>query len=555
MVRQDPGAVLWAVRCPQVFPCPATPFSPLSLQLPDLLDRTCQHLRVHQDRGFVNWTVERVRPVYEAALAVAHLAWRLAERTRMCDPEYAWVGGLLAPLGWLAVSAVDPSAALACLEDADHARQASAVQKRHWGLDQAALARRLNRRWNLPPWLAALTGFLGLPVDLAQKFGAVDALFTVVQAAVVLVQQRQDTLHLDTPLSPSEAIAALGLSAAALEEMVAEDGRVEIPPDASVSFTAPSTVALLPDLLALAAENRRLAAVCTLRQLETDLDGLHDALRESRLGEAERLRAQKLNALAEFAAGAGHEINNPLAVISGQAQFLLNKLRFPRPRLLGQEEGVGNGVHETPAAAPWPGSDAEVALRKIVEQAQRIHEILREVMLFARPARPHKEPFDLGLLVREVITSLADLARQRQVRLLSAPVEQPLVLTADAAQVRMALTHLLRNAIEAAPVDGWASVRLETSAADRVEVVIEDNGEGPPPLQREHLFDPFYCGRAAGRGRGLGLPTAWRLARQHGGDVRLASLPGSPTRFVLSLARSVAEPPKEGQVLRNGADH
>ena len=169
--------------------------------------------------------------------------------------------------------------------------------------------------------------------------------------------------------------------------------------------------------------------------------------------------------------------------------------------------------------------------------------------------RPHKEPFDLGQLVREVITSLEDLAGQHQVRLLFAPVEQPLVLNADPVQVRTALTHLLRNAIEAAPVDGWASVRLETAAVDRVEVVIEDNGEGPPSLQREHLFDPFYSGRAAGRGRGLGLPTAWRLARQHGGDVRLASLPGGPTRFVLSLARLVVEPPKEGQGLRNGADH
>ena len=353
----------------------------------------------------------------------------------------------------------------------------------------------------------------------------------------------------------------IGLSAAVVDEIVAEDSRVENPPGAALSFTAPSEVALLPDLLALAAENCRLAAACTLQQLEADLDELHDALRELRLGEVERLRAQKLNALAEFAAGAGHEINNPLAVISGQAQFLLNKLRSPRPRLLGQEtegprnEDGGNGVHEVPAAVPLLGSDAEVALRKIVEQAQRIHDILREVMAFARPARPHKEPFDLGQLVREVITSLEDLAGQHQVRLLFAPVEQPLVLNADPVQVRTALTHLLRNAIEAAPVDGWASVRLETAAVDRVEVVIEDNGEGPPSLQCEHLFDPFYSGRAAGRGRGLGLPTAWRLARQHGGDVRLASLPGGPTRFVLSLARLVVEPPKEGQGLRNGADH
>ena len=167
MVRQDPAAVLWAVRCPQVFPYPATPFSPLSLQIPHLLENTCQSLRLYQDRGFVNWSLEGVRPIYEAALAGARVARRLAERTKLCDPEYAWMGGLLAPLGWLALSAVDASAAAACLADPEHARQGSTVQKRHWGLDQAALARRLCRRWNLPSWLAAITGFLGLPVDLA----------------------------------------------------------------------------------------------------------------------------------------------------------------------------------------------------------------------------------------------------------------------------------------------------------------------------------------------------------------------------------------------------
>jgi signal transduction histidine kinase len=70
-----------------------------------------------------------------------------------------------------------------------------------------------------------------------------------------------------------------------------------------------------------------------------------------------------------------------------------------------------------------------------------------------------------------------------------------------------------------------------------VDLVVEDNGTGPAPVQREHLFDPFYSGRHAGRGRGLGLPTAWRLAREHGGDVRFECRAGGPTRFVLSLPR------------------
>jgi two-component system NtrC family sensor kinase len=161
--------------------------------------------------------------------------------------------------------------------------------------------------------------------------------------------------------------------------------------------------------------------------------------------------------------------------------------------------------------------------------------MLRDLMQFARPPRPQKQIFDLGNLVLEVVTSLSDLAGERRIRLLCLPPERPVTLEADPSQVRTALTCLLRNAVEAAPEDGWAGVRVEPAAVGFINLVIEDNGPGLPPAQREHLFDPFYSGRSAGRGRGLGLPTAWRLARQHGGDVRLVGLADGPTRFVLTL--------------------
>ena len=67
-----------------------------------------------------------------------------------CDPDEAWACGLLAPLGWLGVCAADPAAAAACLADAEFARNPSQTQRRRWGLDQSALARRLARRWRLP---------------------------------------------------------------------------------------------------------------------------------------------------------------------------------------------------------------------------------------------------------------------------------------------------------------------------------------------------------------------------------------------------------------------
>ena len=121
-------------------------------------------------------------------------------------------------------------------------------------------------------------------------------------------------------------------------------------------------------------------------------------------------------------------------------------------------------------------------------------------------------------------------------------VDESCVTDADPKQLSTALACLLRNAIEAAPTEGWARLRVEVTATDRLRIAIEDSGPGPASTNSEHLFDPFFSGRAAGRGRGLGLPTAWRLARENGGDVIFEPLPAGPTRFVMTLPR-IAELP------------
>ena len=72
-----------------------------------------------------------------------------------------------------------------------------------------------------------------------------------------------------------------------------------------------------------------------------------------------------------------------------------------------------------------------------------------------------------------------------------------------------------------------------------IEFVVEDSGPGLSAAALEHCFDPFFCGRSAGRGRGLGLPTAWQFARQNGGDLRHEPNSSGATRFVLCVPRSV----------------
>jgi signal transduction histidine kinase len=454
--------------------------------------------------------------VLAAARQYARAARLLAERTGAVDPGRAWAAGLLAPLGWLAMAATDPAAVAACRSDSLFASDPAAVQRRLWGATASSVARRLARRWDLPAWLAAVVGHLELPAGTAPADDQDVPVFILAQAAVALAGRSGDPLRLPVGTPLDESLPAIGLVPAA-----ADDLDVQLAVDATRDAASeaaghdPYTQPLLIDLLELATAGDRRRDALLVARLEADVDHLHRALLDQRASEEDRLAERKLSALAEFAAGAGHEINNPLAVISGQAQYLL----------AGEE-------------AP----ERQRPLQTIVQQAQRIHQILTELMQFARPGRPQRRPVDVRILARDTGALLHEVAALRQVRIEVEEPDEPCVAECDPRQLQTALYALLRNAVEAAAADGWARLRVETAAADRLRLVVEDAGPGPSPAEQAHMFDPFFSGRPAGRGRGLGLPTAWRLARQQGGDVTFEPLPLGPTRFVLTLPRAAAPP-------------
>jgi signal transduction histidine kinase len=533
-VLRDPAILRGAIRCLNEDHRTQENGNPSASVLAD--DATLKPTQ--EASGFVDWSQPGCRSVYQACLTYARAAQRLAEMSQRGDPHHAWVAGLLAPLGWLAMCAMGGDQAAACLADPTFAHDPVLTQQRRWGYDHASIARRLARRWRLPEWLVVLVGHLGLPAGIALPMGADADLFHLVQLAVGLVQQGDPGLRLNVGGDLPATATALGLSIAELMErgaawQSADSGARSAvakltPADGECApalctpgsvpilrrWTSPYGIPLLRDLLNLAAENLQLHNSPLVEQLERERDRLHQALEHQRHGEAERLRALKLNALAEFAAGAAHEINNPLAVISGQAQYLLGREGEPA---------------------------RQRALQTINGQAHRIHQLLNELMQFARPPRPQKQAVDLRGILREVALLLSDLAAQRQVQLIFPDPDPGLKLYADMRLLRTALECLLRNAIEAAPPGGWAGARVSSSSVDQVEFIIEDNGSGPAPTQRDHLFDPFYSGRLAGRGRGFGLPTAWRLAREHGGDVRFDRDADGPTRFILHLPRGAPD--------------
>jgi signal transduction histidine kinase len=220
------------------------------------------------------------------------------------------------------------------------------------------------------------------------------------------------------------------------------------------------------------------------------------------------LEQEKLESLAEFAAGAGHEMNNPLAVITGRVQLLLQSEQDPQKR-------------------------RELAI--IYAQAMRVHEMIADLMLFARPPQPQLANVDLAALCRRVTDEVADEAAQRQISL-APDIGPSLAIVADATQIAVALRALLDNAIEAVGRAGRVSLACRrASEGGGAEIVVADDGPGIADEVRRHLFDPYYCGRSAGRGLGLGLSKCWRIVTNHGGRIEVDSQTGRGATFRIRL--------------------
>ena len=212
-------------------------------------------------------------------------------------------------------------------------------------------------------------------------------------------------------------------------------------------------------------------------------------------GSPRELTEMKLRALAELAAGAGHEINNPVATIVGHVRQLLADETDP---------------------------DRRHALATIGAQAYRIRDMIGDLMLFARPPAPRLETLELVEVIREVAAKFADELVGAQIKLQVDAA--PLVpIFADPVQLRVVVSSLLRNSLESLGSEGAIAITARPIDEGGAQALfsIADTGPGLSATDSEHLFDPFYSGRQAGRGLGFGLSKAWRIVTLHGGRIEV----------------------------------
>jgi len=225
------------------------------------------------------------------------------------------------------------------------------------------------------------------------------------------------------------------------------------------------------------------------------------------------VKDDSLGALAEMAAGAAHELNNPLSVIAGRAQLLA-----------GAE------------------SDAEKKriLEQIQENARELSAILDDLMAFARPEQPRPTPMDVKQMLDEALQLTSMKMNAEHINAQIEVAEDIESVFVDSGQVVSALANVICNSLESY-TDEMGPVKI-TAASDKsgdfVKLQISDLGCGMDAETVQKATWPFFCGRVAGRKRGMGLAQAARLIQLNNGSLDTASEPGKGTRVTILLRRA-----------------
>jgi signal transduction histidine kinase/HD-like signal output (HDOD) protein len=220
-----------------------------------------------------------------------------------------------------------------------------------------------------------------------------------------------------------------------------------------------------------------------------------------------------LEALSEMAAGAAHEFNNPLSVISGRAQ-LLNEAQTD--------------------------SDIKRIAEQISENAEKLSRMIEQMLAFAEPASPRRKQVAVRQLIDQAVQLVGVTGKLDDLDVDIIIGDGVDTVYVDSGQLVSALANLITNSLESyGDQGGPVQVTGELlSDVDMVKVSIKDQGCGMDQEVREKAVSPFYSNKAAGRKRGMGLSQAARFVEINSGTMRISSEPGEGTTVEICLAVS-----------------
>ena len=272
-----------------------------------------------------------------------------------------------------------------------------------------------------------------------------------------------------------------------------------------------------------------------VRERTTDLEQANVALRTEmaarQAAQQDLLRAQRLQALGQLTAGIAHEINNPLAYVQANLEFVREQARA-----------------NTAGSFASPDDEVRQALDEAIAGADRIKRIVRDIRSFAGHENDEPQRMPPQEAVERARALLgATLARRATV---TCTYDSTSAVAAGPVRLTQVIVNLLRNAQQAFssddPANNHIAIRVRDEAGLEVLIEVTDNGCGIAAADLPRIFDPFFTTREVGEGTGLGLSVVHGIVTSLGGTVQIDSQPERGTRASVRLPSTREDAPDRG---------
>lgn len=262
-------------------------------------------------------------------------------------------------------------------------------------------------------------------------------------------------------------------------------------------------------------DDREVATIGFFHDLREELD-VHQKLEKTQL---QLLQSEKMASLGKLAAGVAHQLNNPLGGIILYAKLVIEENDLPEP------------VRED--------------LLRILRDAQRCRDTVKELLEFTRQTRHRMRPHDINSALNRTLFLLENQPLFQNIVIEKKLGDNLPVLIADIQQLNHLFMNITINAAQAMDGKGTLFYKTELMADEKhIGITISDTGPGIPDDVLAHIFEPFFTTKEEGKGTGLGLSLVYGIVENHGGEISAKSKIGEGTSFFIELP--VSGPTEKG---------
>lgn len=222
------------------------------------------------------------------------------------------------------------------------------------------------------------------------------------------------------------------------------------------------------------------------------------------------LQSEKMASLGKMAAGVAHQLNNPLSGIILYSRLVMEEYELP--------------------------AEAIEDLERVLEDAERAKETVKELLEFARQTNQDMKPQDINEIVSRTMFLLENQSIFHNIEIKKDLADNLPLIKGDAQQLNHVFMNIILNAADALEGVGTLGIRSRYSAEKQaVCLEISDTGEGIAEDVLPHIFEPFYTTKEQGKGTGLGLSMVYGILESHGGTIHAESKVGEGTTFYMEL--------------------